>query len=189
MKHIKSQVITIMCAITFLSGCEKEPTMYEKCEATESAKWLANRPDLTEPQLELIADVLPILEKDAENYQRWTEYFDAETLWDEEYRAENGKERDDNYEKALAEAKLSFPHAEYLEPYDQAYDRLFELMGEAFSKEPDWETHCNSVSEQDEYCLSISDFYAAEIRSRFIRTEAEAKRIAAEICNTRGLYE
>ena len=149
MKRFKSQTMIIMFAIAFLSRCEKEPTMYEKCEATESAKWLANRPALTEPQLELIADVLPVLEKDAENYQRWTEYFDAETLWDEEYRAENGKERDDNYEKALAEAKLSFPHAEYLEPYDQAYDRLFELMGEAFSREPDWEAHCNSVSEQD----------------------------------------
>lgn len=178
-----------MCALAFLSGCEKEPTMFEKCEATESAKWLANHPDLTESQALLIKEVLPVLEKDYENYQKWTEYFDAEILWDEKYRAENGKQLDDKYRKALAEAKVSFPHAEYLEPYDQALDRLFELMGEAFSKEPDWYTHCNSVAEEDEYCLSMSDFFAAEIRSRFIRTEAEAKRIAAEICNTRGLYE
>ena len=189
MKQIKFQIATMMCAVTLFSGCEKEPTMYEKCEATESVKWLSNRPDLTESQSLLITEVLPLLEKDSENYQKWTEYFDAETVWDEKYRAENGKQRDESYEEALAEAKLSFPHAKYLEPYDQAYERLFELMGEAFSVEPDWTAHCDSVSERDEYCLSMSAFYAAEIRSRFIRTEVDAKRIAAEICNTRGLYE
>ena len=174
---------------TSLAGCEKEPTMYEKCESTESAKWLASRPDLTEPQSLLVSEVLPVLEKDSENYQKWTENFAAEDVWNEEYRAENGKQLDDNYEKALAEAKLSFPHAAYLEPYDQAYVRLFELEDEAFSETPDWEAYCDSVSEQDELCLSMSDFYATEIRRRFIRTEAEGKQIAAEICNARGLYE
>ena len=188
MKQIYFQMVTmILPSLSYRD--EKEPTMYEKCEATESAKWLANRPDLTEPQLELIVDVLPVLEKDSENYQKWTEYYDAETLWDKEYRSENGKQRDDNYEKALAEAKLSFPHAQFLEPYDQAYEKLLELKWEAFSDDPDYFAYCESVSEQDKYCLSMSAFYAQVIRSRFIRTEAEAKKIAAEVCNTRGLYE
>ena len=174
-------------AVTFLSGCEKS----RRC--TRSARRLNLLSGLpivqtTEPQLELIVDVLPVLEKDSENYQKWTEYYDAETLWDG-YRSENGKQRDDNYEKALAEAKLSFPHAQFLEPYDQAYEKLLELKWEAFSDDPDYFAYCESVSEQDKYCLSMSAFYAQVIRSRFIRTEAEAKKIAAEVCNTRGLYE
>lgn len=189
MKQINLQMVTMIFAITFLSGCEKEPTMYEKCEATESAKWLANRPDLTEPQLELIEDVLPVLEKDVENYQRWVEYFDAESVWTDEYIAQNGKGFDEAYNEAYEEASKLFPHQKYLEKFDRALKRFFELERKAFGEFLDWEAHCESVLEQDKYCISMSDFLAEEIKSRFISTEAEAKRIAAEICNTRGLYE
>ena len=140
MKQIKFQIITVICAISSLSGCENEPTMFEKCFDAEKGK------------LEKLFESEPF----SFGYMR-----DFHDLMKDTYRQHIALDvaTVTELDKQQVAMYASLTEARDSNPLYQTYKGIYDLFMEAKAGDPDWRDKFNDYREAEEVCEKDPDCF------------------------------
>ena len=140
MKHMKSQIAIAICAIASLSGCDKEPTMFEKCFDAEKGK------------LEKLFESDPF----SFGYMR-----DLHDVMKDTYRQHTALDLATvtEFDKQLVAMRASLTEARDLNPLYQTYKGFYDLFMEGNAGDPDWRDKFNDYRGAEEVCEQDPDCF------------------------------